>query len=61
MRPRESEGAMPESKDPPAQQKCAHPSCECTVPAGTKFCSDYCKKAPETELHCNCMHPGCRR
>lgn len=52
---------MPEPKVPPAQQKCAHPSCECTVPTGARFCSDYCKKAPETELHCNCMHPECRR
>jgi hypothetical protein len=42
------------------QQECAHPACSCKVPAGTKYCSDYCKKAPETELHCNCMHPGCR-
>ena len=41
-------------------QKCAHPSCHCIVPAGTKFCSDYCKKAPQVELHCNCMHPDCR-
>jgi hypothetical protein len=41
------------------QQKCAHPSCECTVPPGTKFCSDYCRLAPEIELHCNCKHPGC--
>jgi hypothetical protein len=44
----------------PGQHKCAHPSCNCNVPAGTKYCSDYCKKAPEIELHCNCMHPGCR-
>jgi hypothetical protein len=41
------------------QHKCAHPSCECKVPAGTKYCSDYCKKAPEIELHCNCKHPDC--
>lgn len=46
------------TSNPP--QKCAHPSCDCTVPPGTKYCSDYCKKAPETELHCNCMHHGCR-
>lgn len=45
--------------DPPAQQKCAHPSCACVVPAGAKYCSDYCRKAPETELHCNCMHKEC--
>jgi hypothetical protein len=43
------------------QHKCAHPSCHCIVPAGTKYCSDYCKKAPEVELHCNCMHTDCRQ
>jgi len=42
------------------QHKCAHPSCDCKVPNGTKYCSDYCKKAPEIELHCNCQHPECR-
>mgnify|MGYP006170514441 CR=1 FL=1 len=30
--------------------KCAHPSCHCVVPAGNKYCSDYCKKAPEVGL-----------
>jgi len=51
---------MPDStSDPQVTQKCAHPSCVCMVPAGTKYCSDYCKKAPATELHCNCMHKGC--
>ena len=39
---------------------CAHPSCSCKVPNGIKCCSDYCKKAPEVELHCNCMHHECR-
>jgi hypothetical protein len=43
------------------QHECAHPACSCKVPSGQKFCSDYCKKAPETELHCNCMHAGCSR
>jgi hypothetical protein len=23
--------------------KCAHPGCECTVPKGSKYCSDYCE------------------
>jgi hypothetical protein len=50
---------MPEPASTP-RAKCAHPSCDCDAPAGAKYCSDYCKKAPETELHCNCMHPGCR-
>jgi len=48
---------MPENN---RDQKCAHPSCHCVVAAGSKYCSDYCKKAPEVELHCNCMHPDCR-
>lgn len=55
---------MPGGGLPMAEQndhKCAHPSCHCVVPAGTKFCSDYCKKAPQVELHCNCMHPDCRK
>ena len=46
--------------DPKAAGKCAHPICNCSVPSGTKYCSDYCKKAPEIELHCNCPHQGCR-
>ena len=44
----------------PEPQKCAHPSCHCRVGAHEKYCSDYCKKAPQVELHCNCMHPHCR-
>jgi hypothetical protein len=48
---------MPEQA--PGQKKCAHPSCECPAPPDGKYCSDYCKKAPEVELHCNCKHPGC--
>jgi hypothetical protein len=50
---------MPEPATP-SRVKCAHPSCDCVVANGDKYCSDYCKKAPETELHCNCMHSGCR-
>lgn len=50
---------MAEPRPPTPPQKCAHPSCDCTVQPGMKFCSDYCKSAPETELHCNCRHPGC--
>jgi len=44
---------------PPEPKKCAHPSCTCPAPADGKYCSEYCKTAPETELHCNCMHKGC--
>ena len=45
--------------DTPQPLKCAHPTCECTVTAGQKYCSEYCKHAPEIELHCNCQHPEC--
>ena len=42
-------GHAPKEKPPMAEQKneqkCAHPSCFCVVPSGTKFCSEYCKKA----------------
>jgi hypothetical protein len=31
------------------QHECAHPACGCKVTAGKKYCSDYCKKAPETD------------
>ena len=44
-------------------QKCAHPACTCTVTKGGpwgKYCSEYCKeKAQQTELRCECRHPGC--
>jgi len=51
---------MAESKPkPPEPRKCAHASCACNAQAGSKYCSDYCKTAPETELHCNCMHKEC--
>ena len=43
--------------------KCAHPACSCTVDKHGewgKYCSEYCKKAPQVELHCNCMHTDCR-
>jgi hypothetical protein len=41
--------------------KCAHPSCICQIPTNQKYCSDYCKSAPEIELHCNCPHTDCRK
>ena len=47
-----------------ADAKCAHPSCECTVPKGGeygKYCSETCKeKKDQIELHCDCGHPQCR-
>jgi hypothetical protein len=44
--------------------KCAHPSCNCTVAKGGeygKYCSEYCKESKRsTELHCNCRHTACQ-
>jgi hypothetical protein len=41
-------------------KKCAHPSCNCTVEKGQKYCSTYCKDAGGSmELSCNCAHAGC--
>lgn len=40
--------------------KCAHPSCTCVVPSGTKYCSAQCaamEEIPDIECHCN--HPMC--
>ena len=39
---------------------CAHPSCNCLVKEGEKYCSQYCDDAGDTiEISCNCEHPGC--
>jgi hypothetical protein len=50
---------MPE----PQTLKCAHPACTCQVPKGGphgKYCSEYCKeKRGQTQLRCECRHPGC--
>ena len=44
-------------------EKCAHPACSCQVSKGGqwgKYCSDICKKkGQQTELRCECHHPGC--
>ena len=44
--------------------KCAHPACNCMVTKGGdfgKYCSETCKeKGDQTELRCDCRHPGCR-
>jgi len=43
-----------------SQEKCAHPSCQCPAPEGSKYCSPYCEAAANTvELACDCGHPGC--
>ncbi len=40
---------------------CAHEPCQCTVPAGEKYCSDACRDAgrEEVEIACQCNHPAC--
>jgi len=42
---------------------CAHEPCQCAVPAGEKFCSDFCRDAGanEVEIACECNHPACRQ
>lgn len=42
-------------------QKCSHPACSCTAPAGQSYCSTSCADAKSiTELACQCGHPQCR-
>jgi hypothetical protein len=42
-------------------RRCAHEPCNCTVPEGQKYCSDYCKTAgsDEVEIACDCEHAAC--
>ncbi len=42
-------------------EKCAHPPCRCAVSGEDKYCSQYCEDAgeDETEISCDCRHPGC--
>jgi hypothetical protein len=53
----------PEAGRMDTPQKCAHPACTCSVTKGGKwgkYCSEYCKeKGQQTELRCECRHPGC--
>jgi hypothetical protein len=47
-----------------AIKKCAHPHCNCTVPEGDQYCSDYCMESARTggakdESGCNCGHLEC--
>lgn len=47
-----------------ANQRCAHPACTCTVPAGEAYCSEHCRKRVESPTSdqapgCQCGHPGC--
>lgn len=50
-----------------AEQKCAHAKCNCLVPQGQKFCSDYCAAPDDAETTslqgnsgCKCGHPACK-
>jgi hypothetical protein len=53
-------GLEPEVTMPEKTHKCAHPSCQCRVEEGEKYCSTYCHDAGDTiEISCNCDHPGC--
>lgn len=44
--------------------KCAHSACRCSVPAGKRYCSEYCEKtrdsAPMSKAGCGCNHPSCK-
>jgi hypothetical protein len=48
--------------DAESKQKCAYEECQCEVPFGQEYCSDYCSEADEvgeTELQCDCKHAPC--
>jgi hypothetical protein len=40
--------------------QCHHPSCDCAVPEGEKYCSPHCEAALETEVICGCGHAACQ-
>jgi len=48
-----------------AHQRCAHPACACTVPAGEDFCSEHCRQVtrdpqPGDDAEgCRCGHNAC--
>jgi hypothetical protein len=46
---------------PATATKCAHPSCQCEISSGEKYCSQICKDAgsQEIEIGCECGHPAC--
>jgi len=42
------------------QKKCAHPACKCSVAGDKEYCSQRYEDARgETEISCDCAHPGC--
>ncbi len=45
----------------PAQsEKCAHDNCNCAARPDSKYCSNYCESARDTEeIACGCGHSHC--
>lgn len=49
-----------------SNQKCAHSSCSCQVPAGKAYCSEACEQAAAAPASmgsgaaCSCGHATCR-
>jgi len=45
-----------------AENKCAHPACDCPPEKDSKYCGEYCEEAEKShvmEIGCNCQHAGC--
>jgi hypothetical protein len=41
-------------------QKCAHPSCNCTKANDSKYCSTFCEgNAGTPDIICGCGHASC--
>lgn len=43
--------------------KCAHDGCQCSAARDSKYCSEYCENAEDSdvsEIACGCEHAGCR-
>jgi hypothetical protein len=54
---------MSDPMSEPATQTCAHEPCDCRLPAGKAYCSEYCRQADATSSvpadRCDCGHPSC--
>ena len=43
------------------QEKCAHPSCNCSTAKDSKFCSTLCEgNEGRSDIICGCNHPVCK-
>jgi hypothetical protein len=43
------------------QEKCAHPSCNCSPAKDSKFCSAFCEgNEGRSDIICGCNHPACK-